>query len=332
MQCLSVVQPHFRNGGFIIGEDIRGVMNTAIREFVLFIQRKFNGYPRGVGKKLESMQKDANREPVFIIGNPRSGSTLLYQYIIRHCRVGYISNAMALFPKYMPEVFAFTEKQIRAYDSIKESKYGYIPGVHSPNEAGKIFRKWFREGMSGSEQERVRRTVQLLTCCWREPVIFKNMHNSLRLDRIRDIFPEARFIFIKRNPLYIAQSILVARKKNTGTISKEWWDTDFPDYEQVAEKNPYYQVLWKTYQLEKLIQRFLDSSGLSSVEVEYKHFCRNPSEVIGEICTALDLKEKPDKSYMQLQVRDSRKIDREEWDRLFEEFQKVKESECMVTC
>src|SRR5690606_3871153 len=54
------------------------------------------------------------------------------------------------------------------------------------------------------------------------PLLFKNLNAGQRLRLIRKAFPEAKIIFVRRDPRFVARSILNARRK-VGTPSNRWW-------------------------------------------------------------------------------------------------------------
>ena len=93
----------------------------------------------------------------------------------------------------------------------------------------------------------------------------------IRMPVLKEIFPDARYIYIKRDPLFVAQSIYLARKKNLSDIRAEWWSVPFPGYEQMAGSPVEQQIAHQVAQLQRLIEE--DLKGIDDnniIELEYE--------------------------------------------------------------
>jgi hypothetical protein len=85
-----------------------------------------------------------------------------------------------------------------------------------------------------------------------KPLLFKNLNAGQRLRLITRIFPNAKFIFIKRDPLYTAQSILKA-KRSLGIDDDAFWSVMPENVESLRPLNAYEQIVKQIYYLEKQI-------------------------------------------------------------------------------
>jgi len=87
-----------------------------LRKYLLEIQGLFSGFD-SLAKKNTAEDLPEELNPIFIVGAPRSGSTLLFQLLIRHTKLIYISNLMALFPNQMIKIFLLksNDKDIFTY-------------------------------------------------------------------------------------------------------------------------------------------------------------------------------------------------------------------------
>jgi hypothetical protein len=110
------------NSSFRITGDskLRGIF----QQIALKVQAAFNRFDVKSHGAALSFSKE-NTYPVFIIGAPRSGSTLLYQLLVKHSRIAYISNLMSLIPAHMINLARLT-RLCHNYGHIKESQRGYI--------------------------------------------------------------------------------------------------------------------------------------------------------------------------------------------------------------
>ena len=286
---------------------------TVLKDVALKIQSKFNRFdPLSDGPPLQFAQPSSH--PIFIVGAPRSGSTLLYQLLLKHTHVTYISNLMSLMPIRMILIAKHTSR-FHKFKDLKESDLGYLSGLFSPSEAGSIQRKWFGAQSTAAISAKVRNTIVLLTNPSSAPFISKNLMNSLRLERINQILPEARYVFVRRNPLFNAQSLLLSRKKVFGTVN-QWWSAKPSGYEEVTRLDPEYQVVWQVLEIEKTITRFFDKYSTQNIEISYEELCRNPQKSIERIVTQFDLKSKPDVAFDNLSIRNSIEISQEAWSKI----------------
>ncbi|RLB77585.1 MAG: hypothetical protein DRH15_11115 [Deltaproteobacteria bacterium] len=169
------------------------------------------------------------------------------------------------------------------------SKYGYIKGTFSPSEAGRVFARWFGEiGNSsrepGLKKEMVRGSVYFLSTLFGCPFLAKNLNNSLRLRRIRAIFPEGVFVWVKRDPLFVCQSILEMRRTVTGS-DHHWVSVTPLGYEKLSNRSPLEQVAWQVATIEKNIEHDLSKGQMEKViPVDYESLCEEPQKVLRDIC------------------------------------------------
>src|SRR5690554_5979490 len=119
--------------------------------------------------------------PIFIVGPPRSGTTLVYQSLISALDLSFITNIMALFPRYMVSLAKLGTSYRN--NGFASSNYGYIPGMLAPNEAGPIMAKWFSSG-DDCPEERVRCVVASLAKNRGGCFVNKSGFNVFRIEKI----------------------------------------------------------------------------------------------------------------------------------------------------
>jgi hypothetical protein len=260
------------------------VNNKYITSMIKAIQKHFNN----INYDVKTDSSTNNFQPVFIVGAPRSGSTLLYQFLIASFNLSYISNAMALFPKYMLPILKIQQIfKLQRIDRINESDYGFVSGLFSPNEAGEIHRQLF-ESYSLKHQKNVADLLMKFMEISKAPIIFKNLININRLENIYRIFPKARFIFIKRDISYNAQSILEARVKLKENINY-WVGTKPAGFEKVKKESPYYQVIWQIKKIEEIFNKFILMNEVNSLLIKYEDFCENVNTYYSNFSDFLNL-------------------------------------------
>jgi hypothetical protein len=235
--------------------------------FITFLERPWvKKYAKGKIK----------HQPIFILGVPRSGSTILYQLITSCFDVSYINNlAVAsrenLYAGLRLSNIFYKNKRHDSFDS----DYGntFKSGLNAPAEGGSIWYKWFskekiyfeKNSLSQKQLKEIKELIVAITNRYNKPLVIKNLMFSQRLEVLHQLFPEAKFIYIKREPEFNAQSIYQAREKN-GSIN-EWWSTKPQKFNDLVKLNPIDQVVKQVYLIEKQIESGLKLFNKNNVVV-----------------------------------------------------------------
>ncbi len=270
-------------------------------------------------EKLESLIKELNEllEPVqsllnkkvegkepevlFIVGVPRSGTTLFLQWLAQSGHFGYVSNFISRFYR-APAIGLKIQKMIfdpayqfademsldRDWTFTFESNLGKTAGVLSPNEFWYFWRSFFtRENThpwaeGHLDQTKIAQFKQILTSLQEEfqkPLALKAMIVNGQISLLAKHLLEARFVFIKRDPIANMASLLEARKKFYGNI--ESWYSFKPDaLQQVEILDPFQQVAAQVYFTLKEIEQELSQLSVNRyLVVQYEAFCQNPHQV-----------------------------------------------------
>lgn len=230
--------------------------------------------------------------PLFIIGPPRTGSTLLYQLIACHFKVCYFSNLMTRFPK-SPVSLSKALSLIQGCNPQYgfESRYGETAGWKSPNQGIPIWFRWFPRDHSYVEKgvlsrqvlNEMRNTVLLIQKIFNAPFVNKWQANTVRMLPISEALPEALFIRIKRDPALTAQSILHGRRTMLNN-EKEWFSTRPRKYETIRDKDILEQVCEQVFCIEEDIDHDSRTIGEDKfITVPYEDLCRSPRRVMDRI-------------------------------------------------
>ncbi len=286
-------------------------MLIRLRFVIIAVQRLF------MRPELHLVKRRLEYEPVFIIGAPRSGTTLLFQLLAKYYNVGFITNIMALFPMFMSTIACIFSNRILSYSAIKESNYGVIAGLHSPNEGGKINAFWFSDRGWESHSNAVRDSFAAIGSCLKAPILIKALGNSLAIEAIITVFPKAKFIYIKREPIYVAQSLLVARKKVLGDMNA-WFSVRPNGYEEAMRSlSVAQQVVWQVREIDTRIIRDLERLDPTHIIVHYEDLASQPEEVLDEISNNLHLKRKSTSfEESEISVTSKRQVSDFEWEDL----------------
>ena len=272
--------------------------------------------------------------PIFIIGPPRTGSTLLYELMISGYRTSYFSNLASLFFKSPASVTEMSQRLGLKYRFSGSSTFGYIRGLWAPSEAGPIFNYWFGrplENRRRSIDPRIpRHTIKEIMACMGGPFVSKNLNNSLRLEQLSAIFPKAVFVHIRRSPIYTAQSIILSRRRFLGSDG-EWFSVKPPNYKELLYLPPFEQVAWQI----KAIEDHIDNarSGLMIKNIIETHYGNLTADWRGELSNiaqqcrryGVPLVGKGSANVM-LKKRDEKILSDAEWQRLTDILREVYES------
>ncbi len=219
--------------------------------------------------------------PVFIIGAPRSGSTLLYQILVEAFDVGYLSNLHCRFyggPSFIERwIFPRLARPIPDYTS----SHGRIRGRTAPSECGEYWYQFFpREpqavtAIPEAKQRGLRTAIRKLIIAAKRPFFFKNLMNSLRLLPLAQALPEARFIVIHRDPLANARSLLMARKRIYDDYNR-WWSARPANVHELERLPPHQQVVEQIITIHQGIDAARTAIGARSfLDVGYETFCQD---------------------------------------------------------
>ncbi len=237
--------------------------------------------------------------PVFLVGAPRSGTTLFYQLLISAFKTAYFPNISNRF--YMSPLTAAQLGRwfCPSYRSSFRSRFGFERGCMAPSEAGNIWNRWFphegKEGfnytptgyLSQKDKQAIYHLIAGIEDIFQAPFFTKNVKMSVRIPALAEIFPEAQFLYIRREPWHAAVSILRIRRQHR----LQWWSVmpreidsfrSLPDLEQVC-----HQVYWVEKNIESDLEQFFPKSYS---KVAYREVCEHPQEVLHSVQQFLESK------------------------------------------
>lgn len=225
--------------------------------------------------------------PIFIIGLPRSGTTILYQYLTQVFNVSYLNNLWAIFPKSAPYLNKFTSPKPT---SEFKSFYGNGLKLRSTQEGGSIFNKWFPDQKNHYYSEipekklnNFKNYFNLVIAKTNKACLIKSGRNIVRLNVIKEAFPDAMYIRLSRDPLSVAKSIYQGRIELYKDSSKNW--TVKPQqWQQIENFDISKQIAYQVYYLDQKIDEDLKSiPDDNKIEILYEDFCNSPYQIAEEI-------------------------------------------------
>ena len=231
---------------------------------------------------------------VIMVGLQRSGTTLAYQIAAGGTDAGYINNLIARFwqsPAY--GVHLFRHLGLRKHVST-ESIYGTTESVTDVHEFGYFWASLLgaksNSALSEIDPEKVdwrlvRDKLLSINSAFGKPCIHKNTLAGHFMDRLGHALDKKLFVYVKRDFLEIASSILKVRKARYGDVNR-WWSLKPREYDQIASLSPHEQIAAQIHCLHQDLEkqaRLIPSQWLW--EVSYDDICAHPSAFL------MDLKE-----------------------------------------
>ncbi|MBN2399868.1 MAG: sulfotransferase [Candidatus Aminicenantes bacterium] len=234
---------------------------------------------------------DCGAAQLFLTGLPRTGTTLVSQYIVHRLDVAYFTNGVKRFPLAPCTVSRWQRWLHPPYQSDFLSEYGRSKGPMAPREAGAFWGHYFDlnryqkiSDVPPLHLEAVRRTV------WRMQNIFsgaafvnKNVKHLLRLNILATIFPKAYFLVIQRSLPDIAISVLIGRRQLSPDGSK-WFSIVPRCYEEIRQLPVVEQIPRQLIDIQEKMEEDLARIAPARIlYIPYGEFCQAPEALIDKI-------------------------------------------------
>ena len=239
---------------------------------------------------------------VFLVGCPRSGTTLLYQWLAGTGRFTYPSNLVSRFPS-APWVGARVQELLAdpGLDFRGElnpdrdlcpadyrSRLGKTKGLLAPNEFWYWWRRFLPQGpthrlsaaqLRGIDSETFRAELAAWESVLDRPVLLKALILNWNLPWLAGAVPGSVFLHIKRDPISTMRSLLAARRDFFGETGS-WYSFRPPEYPELAGRSPAAQVAGQVHYTLRGVEEGLAAVGPGRhLTIEYEELCRAPAAV-----------------------------------------------------
>lgn len=262
-------------------------------------------------------------KPIFIIGCPRSGTTLTLRTMAIHEELAWVSNYVNLFPnniyftifnriynisllgKYLYK--NINQRQRTSFDNLKEI-------VSSPVEPWRFWNnylqkfQWQRQGninprrryttdLKSGEIERIRNVVGKMIKLQGKTRFLSKYTDFPRIQYLSKAFPDAKFIHVLRSGYAVAASYTrkMEKQKFNTWDEREWWISGWPAEWQKEWKSKFntphtlsaYQ--WKYF----VSEIFKDAENISQdryYEVNYNDIVSQPINTFNRLFEFCELK------------------------------------------
>jgi len=277
-----------------------------LTQLVILISTPFHVYENlKYGRKTEKFS--FKKPPLFILGHWRSGTTHLHNMLCQATDAAYITTYNSLFPSNLGSKFIFKKfmslnmPEKRPSDNVKLNvdypqedefalgnlcPYSYYNFFYFPEDYREFYQHYVRfKGVSQHvKTEWANQYKKLITKAilntGGEQVIIKNPVNTGRVDKLLELFPDAKFIHIYRNPYLV----YLSTKKFFLELCPTLWFHEVS--EQFIEK-----MIIEIYA--NLYQDFFEKKALlhegNFIEFSFEDFERDPMSHIRLAYEKLDL-------------------------------------------
>lgn len=236
---------------------------------------------------------------VFVVGPLRSGSTLMMQWLASLGHFAYPTNLLSRFYK-APALGAkiqmmLTDERYRFKEELDDfasvqafvSENGKTKGSLAPNEFWYFWRRFLPFGeldylpdetlLERTDTQLLRSEITALSNLYEKPFAMKAMILNYNIGFLSRVFPNAIFLYTKRDPVTNIASALQAREKQHGDV-RQWYSFKIPEYEMLRDiADPFEQTAGQIYCINRAVEAGL--SGLPEARklvVEYEAFCADP--------------------------------------------------------
>lgn len=265
-----------------------------IRKDLLYYARNRSLQP--VEWALQQRYRGSAHPVVFIVGVPRSGTTLLYQLMSRFLRVGYVTNRMARYWM-TPIAGAILSGGIDRAEIGLESRFGVGGSEMSPHEFSWFWQfygfmaeqdQFDERALEGVDWGKIARSLRGLAGYFDAPLVLKNLNYvDYQIAWISRKMPDAKFIWMRRDEAAAARSILKVREDRYGDRSL-WWSVRPRDYESWAKRSPEDQVAHQVQDIGSAIERSFSSLDASKgFTTSYEELTASPSRVLSQLAEFL---------------------------------------------
>lgn len=273
---------------------------SLLRDVLKFYKNRY--YRFFYEHELIRQYRDEERPLIFIVGVPRSGTTLLYQLMARYFRVGYISNRMAglwMAPVYALKRWMEKQKGGEASDGKARSFLGQTTGDDAPHEFGYFWQYWMKhqdhdelnEGdLQGIPWERIREELEALAGYAGAPFVIKNLNFiDHKIEWVKARIPSARFLHIERDPEETVHSILKARVDRYGREDL-WWSIRPAGYERLSKRTPVEQAAFQYFYVLRSIEESLKEVGDDAKQrIDYEELKNDPETTLRTVKDRMDV-------------------------------------------
>lgn len=230
---------------------------------------------------------------IFYWGVPRCGKTVFSQLLVSALDLGYPDHIVARFweaPYFginLSNIVLPKKKQVNF-----QSDYGKTHALSDPHDFAYFWRKWFNMG-DLSEYDHIAQKAKIdwkglgaqlrkMSATWGKPAVFKGVLPSYFVSEIEKIYSKSIFVYVERDFIDSAVSLMKGRIDNYG--NPDHWFGQTPAYEHTQLIKGLSGAEQIAGQFKYLTQMYEHNLGLIDqskvIRTTYREFCEDPIKPI----------------------------------------------------
>ncbi|MEA2071680.1 MAG: sulfotransferase [Asgard group archaeon] len=249
------------------------------------------------------------QDPIFIIGHWRSGTTFMHYLFAQDDSKGLVSNVevyaphfFLAFPRISRKLIEVSLPETRPMDKIKINadlpgeeehslgaydKYGFFHSMIFPRNFEQYAKYKSFDNASPKDLQRWKRRYQffikkvaLKKSNRDKRLVLKNPANTYRVKHLIEMYPNAKFIHLYRNPYEVYASTIKFHNDTCEVFALQTWDMD----ELKENVLDLYQQLYVNFD-----EKIEIVSEDNWVDVRYEDFIENPLRILKRVYSSLNL-------------------------------------------
>lgn len=246
-----------------------------------------NGSLETAQRELFAENYDTSIPQIFIVGAPRGGKMFTYSSLIRSLDIGYIDNITMRFWE-APLFGIYLSKNILQNQRVLSysSHFGITPLSSDPGEFPYFWKKWLGsldtpkayEDVSWDELTYI---LHQMAQAHQKPLAHQALGIFYHLDKFTEMFENALFIRLCRNPIENCMSILKARM--TYTNRKDQWINFRPSNYERAKNLPWPdQIAEQLYGIRNdMTEKLVNAKNIINLDFDVQ--MSNPGWIVSKV-------------------------------------------------
>jgi len=258
-------------------------------------------------RKYEKDIEKVEAEPVFIVGHFRGGTTYLHYLMSRDANMSYVSTFQTLLPdnyifmeKFFKKILSDSLPETRPMDDIEMaadnpyeeeyavanlSPHSFYHGWYFPKKMKEYFDKYVLFNVDKKIVERWKEVYSYVVKkaaykMGKKRVLLKNPPNTGRIKQLVEMYPDAKFIHLYRNPYKVFSSTMNLYRGIMPLFSLQDYNM-----EEIEENIFYfYKAMYDKFFKEKHMIK-----EENYVEIRYEDFVKQPLKTLEHIYSSLQL-------------------------------------------
>ena len=238
-------------------------------------------------------------KPIFFVGAPRSGTTIIFEAFSVHEDLAWFSNMFERFPSF-PEISILNRLSfsnlLRGAKRQNERKSRFLNIFPYPNECYSGWERWCGKkflfdylinlGASEKEKRLLRKIISKVIIYHGKKRFATKITGPARIHFLNSIFPDAKFIHLVRDGRAVVNSLMNVGFWNNGKgYEKPWWNNGLTnDDMKLYEKYKCSPIALAALQWKRIIAVARNEASKISreryCEIKYEEFIDDPHNCV----------------------------------------------------